>query len=94
MYVEMWRVGLGVMVLDISIGTIFATVIPDTIRASVSGAYRTVNYGVRPLGALTGGALGSLIGVRSTLWFAVIGGVFCVVWVIASPLLRDKDCVK
>ncbi|HKV84756.1 MAG TPA: MFS transporter [Ktedonobacterales bacterium] len=86
--------GLGVMILDISIGTVFATVIPDTIRASVSGAYRTVNYGMRPLGALTGGALGSLIGVRSTLWFAAIGGVFCVVWVITSPLLRDKDCVR
>lgn len=85
--------GLGVMILDITAGAIFATVIPDTIRASVSGAYRTVNYGVRPLGALTGGALGALIGVRSTLWLAAIGGIFCVLWVISSPLLRDKDCL-
>jgi MFS family permease len=84
--------GLGVMILDISAGTIFAMVIPDTIRASVSGAYRTVNYGMRPLGALTGGALGSAIGVRPTLWFAAIGGIFCVVWVIFSPLPRaQKD---
>lgn len=86
--------GLGVMILDISIGTVFAAVIPDTIRASVSGAYRTVNYGVRPLGALTGGALGTLIGVRGTLWFAAIGGLTCALWVISSPLLRDKDSIK
>lgn len=85
--------GLGVMILDISAGTIFATVIPNTIRASVSGAYRTVNNGVRPLGALTGGALGTLIGVRSTLWVAAAGGLLCVLWVISSPLLRDKDCL-
>jgi predicted MFS family arabinose efflux permease len=84
--------GLGVMILDISAGTIFAMVIPDAIRASVSGAYRTVNYGMRPLGALTGGVLGSAIGVRPTLWLAALGGILCVAWIIFSPLLRaQKD---
>ena len=78
--------GLGVMILDISIGTIFASVIPDTIRASVSGAYRMVNYGMRPLGAVTGGLLGSTLGVRPTLWLATAGGVLCVVWMARSPL--------
>jgi len=82
--------GLGVMILDISIGTIFVTVISDTIRASGSGAYRMVNYGMRPFGALTGGLLGALIGVRPTLWLAASGGVFCVVWVVFSPLARDQ----
>lgn len=79
--------GLGVMVLDISVGTIFAITIPDAIRASVSGAYRMVNYGMRPLGALTGGALGATLGIRPTLWIAAIGGIGCVLWVISSPLL-------
>ncbi|MGI8824236.1 MAG: MFS transporter [Chloroflexota bacterium] len=78
--------GLGVMILDISAGTIFASVIPDTIRASVSGAYRMVNYGMRPFGALTGGFLGSFIGVRPTLWVAAIGGIFSIVWMVFSPL--------
>jgi predicted MFS family arabinose efflux permease len=78
--------GLGVMVLDISVGTIFAEVIPDIIRASVSGAYRMVNYGMRPLGAMTGGLLASIVGLRSTLWVAAIGGIFCVIWVVFSPL--------
>ena len=45
--------GLGVMILDISVGAIFAALIPDRLRARVSGAYMAVNYGVRPLGALT-----------------------------------------
>ena len=42
--------GFGVMMLDISIGAIFAAVIPDTLRARVTGAFQAVNYGVRPLG--------------------------------------------
>jgi MFS family permease len=86
--------GIGVMILDISAGTIFAVVIPDQVRASVSGAYRMVNYGMRPLGALTGGALGVLIGVRTTLWLAAIGGIFSVVWVLFSPLLHNKDSLN
>ena len=47
--------GFGVMVLDISIGSIFAAVIPDTLRSRVTGAFQAVNYGTRPVGALLGG---------------------------------------
>jgi MFS family permease len=47
--------GFGVMVLDISGGSIKAALVPDRLRARVSGAYMVVNYGVRPLGALVGG---------------------------------------
>ncbi len=67
--------GFGVMLLDISIGSIFAVVIPAELRSRVNGAFQAVNYGTRPLGALAGGALGTLIGLRPTLWIAVIGGV-------------------
>jgi MFS family permease len=80
--------GAGVMLLDITAGVLFAGLIPDALRARVSGAYRMVNYGVRPLGALVGGALGSSIGLRPTLWIAAAGGIGCVLWVLPSPLLR------
>ena len=62
--------GLGVMVLDISIGSIFAAVIPDRLRSRVTGAFQAINYGSRPLGSLAAGALGTAIGVRPTLWIA------------------------
>ena len=51
--------GIGVMMIDISAGAMFAALIPHRLRARVSGAYSTVNYGVRPLGSLVGGALGT-----------------------------------
>jgi len=77
LFVAEFGSGAGVMLLDISIGAIFAGTIPNELRSRVSGAYRTVNYGVRPLGALTGGVLGSAIGLRPTLWLAVAGAVTC-----------------
>ena len=67
--------GLGVMLLDISSGSIMAALIPDRLRSRVAGAYMVVNYGVRPLGAFLGGVLGSTIGVRTTLRIAVVGGL-------------------
>jgi MFS family permease len=78
--------GMGVMILDIAVGSIFAAVIPDRLRARVSGAYRTINYGVRPLGALTGGLLGQAIGLRTTLWIATVGAVLSAVWTLPGPL--------
>jgi MFS family permease len=83
--------GLGVMILDISAGSIFAAQIPERLRARVSGAYTFVNYGVRPLGSLAGGALGAWIGLRPTLWIASLGALLGVLWLLPSPLPRLKE---
>ena len=53
------------MILDIVAGSMQTAVIPDELRARVAGAERTINYGIRPIGALLGGALGAAIGVRA-----------------------------
>jgi MFS family permease len=78
--------GFGVMVLDISIGSIFAAVIPGAVRSRVSGAFQAVNYGTRPVGALLGGALGTLIGLRPALWIATAGGVIGFLLLLPSPI--------
>ena len=80
--------GLGVMILDITSGAIKAALIPDRLRSRVSGAYMVVNYGVRPVGALLGGALGTWIGLRPTLWIATVGAVLGVLWLLPSPIMR------
>ena len=78
------------MILDISLGTVFAAVVPDPLRARVSGAYMAVNHGVRPLGSLLGGLLGTAIGVRSTLWIATLGAMAGILWLLPSPLARMR----
>ena len=83
--------GLGVMVLDITAGAIRAALVPDRLRARVSGAYMVVNYGVRPIGSLLGGGLGTWIGLRPTLWIATVGAVLGVLWLLPSPLMRMRE---
>lgn len=83
--------GIGVMILDITAGAIFAAQIPERLRARVSGAYSFVNNGVRPLGSLAGGALGAWIGLRPTLWIACTGALLGVLWLLPSPMPRLRE---
>jgi MFS family permease len=83
--------GLGVMILDISAGAIFAAYIPNHLRARVSGAYTVVNYGVRPIGSVIGGALAGTLGVRQTLLLVTIGAVLGVLWLLPSPIPRMRE---
>jgi predicted MFS family arabinose efflux permease len=82
--------GFGVMLLDISIGAIFAAVIPDTLRSRVTGAFQAANYGTRPLGALLGGLLGTWYGLRPALWVATLGGIAGFVVLLPTPLPRYR----
>jgi MFS family permease len=82
--------GFGVMMLDISVGAIFAVVIPDEVRSRVSGAFQAVNYGTRPLGALAGGLLGTFIGTRTTLWIAAAGGTIGFLILLPSAVPKFK----
>jgi hypothetical protein len=56
----------------------------------VSGAFQAVNYGTRPVGALLGGVLGSLVGLRPTLWIAAAGGTLGALWLLPSPVARFR----
>lgn len=83
--------GVGVMLLDISSGSISQSLVPDRLRSRVSGAYMVVNYGVRPIGAFLGGVLGSELGLRPTLWIATVGGLAGVLWLLPSPIARMRE---
>ncbi|MFI7081749.1 MFS transporter [Micromonospora sp. NPDC049903] len=77
---------LGVMILDIAVGSVQIAATPVAMLAVVSGFRRTVNHGIRPIGALVGGALGATLGVRPALWIAALGALLGVLWVVFSPL--------
>ncbi|MFI9745781.1 MFS transporter [Streptomyces sp. NPDC052494] len=82
---------VAVMIVDIAAGSFQMAVIPHAVRSRVMGAYRMLNHGFRPLGALTGGMLGAAIGLRPTLWIATGGAVLAVLWLLPSPLPRMRE---
>jgi hypothetical protein len=64
--------------------------VPRDMLGRVASSLSTVTQGVKPLGALAGGALGTAIGLRPALWVAAVGATTTVLWTWFSPL-RGPD---
>jgi hypothetical protein len=79
------------MILDINVGAIILAGTPHRLRSRATGAFRFVNYGIRPLGALVGGALGSAIGLRPALFIATIAALAGLLWLVPSPIPRLRE---
>jgi MFS family permease len=83
--------GFGVMCFDVNLNAFQTVVTPDAMRSRVSGAYSTVNYGVRPLGAMVGGVLGSTIGIGPAMVLAGVGGALSFLWLLPSPIFSTRS---
>ena len=64
--------------------TLRQSVTPDRLQGRTVGAIRTVVWGVTPLGALLGGALASVVGLRATFWIAAVGGATAALPIVLS----------
>lgn len=82
--------GIGIMLLDIGLGSVQTALIPDRLRPQVAGAYIFVNWGVRPVGALGGGLLAGAVGLRPTMWIAAVGAIAGVLWLLPSGIARVR----
>jgi MFS family permease len=64
---------------------------PPRLLGRMNAAVRWVVWGTLPLGGVIGGALGTLAGVRPTLWIAYAGSWAAGWWVFFSPLRRQRS---
>jgi len=85
---------IGVMILDVNASSLGYLRTPDRLRSRMAGTFRFVNYGVRPLGALLGGVLGTAVGLQTTLWIGVLGALAGVLWLFLSPIPRLRTVAE
>ena len=67
------------------------SICPPRLLGRMNAAVRWVVWGTIPLGGVLGGALGSLVGVRPTLWIACAGSWAGGWWVFFSPLRHQRS---
>jgi predicted MFS family arabinose efflux permease len=64
---------------------------PPRLLGRMNAAVRWVVWGTLPLGGVLGGAFGTWLGVRATLWIAFAGSWLAGWWVFFSPLRTMRD---
>jgi MFS family permease len=96
-----WRVvlfgvgGVGitfsVVLFNVAQLTYRQVITPPALLGRMNAAVRWIVWGTLPLGGLVGGALGTAIGIRPTLWCSVIGSAPAVALIVFSPLRSMRD---
>jgi MFS family permease len=64
---------------------------PPALLGRMNAAIRWIVWGTLPLGGLLGGAVGTAIGIRPTIWIGVTGGWLAGLLVFFSPLRNLRD---
>jgi predicted MFS family arabinose efflux permease len=78
--------GAGVAVSNVLVVSLRQTVTPDAMLGRMNASYRFFTFGAIPLGALLGGALAGVIGLRATLLTGALGLLLALAWVVFSPV--------
>jgi MFS family permease len=65
---------------------------PNEMLGRMNATMRFVVWGTMPLGSLTGGLLGTVLGLRPTLAIAGAGGMLSVLWALGRPV-RTLDAI-
>ncbi|MEU8891493.1 MFS transporter [Streptomyces sp. NPDC048442] len=86
--------GFGTVVYNVAQVSYRQVICPEAMLARVNATVRFLGFGALTLGALLGGGLGELVGIRPTLWIAAAGTSLAALWVVGSPLrgMRDFGC--
>jgi MFS family permease len=80
----------AIVMYDITMNSVAAKVMPDDMRGRIVGAFSSINYGIRPLGALAGGAAAELWGTQITIMVAAAVGLTAVIPLLRSPLRKAR----
>ncbi|MBB3898981.1 MFS transporter [Roseococcus suduntuyensis] len=81
-----WLVGFGPMLWQVTQTTLRQAVTPSALLGRVGAVMQVAVFGVRPLGALAGGALAARDGAEAGLLLALLGFALSVLLVLRAPL--------
>ena len=89
--VGMFSVSFSAVVYNVNQVSFRQRLCPDRLLGRMNASMRFVVWGVLPIGALAGGLLGSVAGLRPTLWVGAVGEALAGIWLLASPMRTLRD---
>ena len=76
----------GAVVYNITQVSLRQTITPQRMQGRMNAVMRFLVWGTIPLGSLTGGALGTALGLRTALFIGAAGGFTAILPIILSPI--------
>lgn len=83
--------GFAIVVYNIVQVSYRQAICPPRLQGRMNSVMRFLVWGTIPIGALTGGALGSFVGLRETIAIGAIGGSLAILWIVFSPQRHLRD---
>jgi MFS family permease len=78
--------GLAGPSYDVNQVSLRQAITPDAILGRVNASARVIVRGAVPIGALLGGLIGELFGLRAVMLFGAFGGLSSLLWLWRSPV--------
>jgi MFS family permease len=86
-FVGSWLLfGFGGVLYNIDQVSLRQAITPHRLQGRMNASMRFMVWGTMPFGSLAGGALGTALGLRTTLVVAGVGGLTAVGWLLARPV--------
>jgi hypothetical protein len=83
--------GIGAPIYNINPLSVRQMMTPEKVLGRVNASRRFIVFGISPIGALIGGALGELIGLRLTLVAATVVMLCALLNLLYSPLRTLRE---
>jgi hypothetical protein len=77
-----------VIVYNITAISLIQSITPAHLLGRANASRRFLVWSPLPIGALVGGAIGSTIGLRETVFIAALGTTLATLWLTRRPLRR------
>ena len=82
---------LFVPVYNINQVSLRQSITPDRVQGRMNATMRTIVWGTIPVGAFTGGILGTTIGVVQTIILGSVVSALAALWIFLGPVARLKE---
>jgi MFS family permease len=83
--------GFTLLAFNVNTLTVRQRITPNRLLGRMNASYRMILFGTGPIGAILGGWLGTVVGLRSALVIVAFLLVTPVAWTTFSPVFRLKD---
>ncbi len=81
---------IGVVVYNINQVSLRQAIVPKSVQGRMNASMRWIVWGTIPAGAIAGGVLAEVFGLKEAIVIGVIGGIFSFLWVFLSPVRSLK----